>query len=209
MKKVLIAMAVVVMAVFMGGCAKVPQAELDAANAAIEKAKTAEANVYLAPAFNSVMDSLNAINAEIEANKGKLFKNFSDVKVKLSALENEANGLVAKTEARKDTIKGEVNATLSQLQAVSAENETLVKKAPRGKEGKAAIEAIESEMATITTATAAIPELVKNGNLLDAQTKVKAAYTQATSINEELKTAIEKYTAKQHLRPVSHHPKRK
>ncbi len=208
MKKVFFAMAVLVMAVMMGGCAKVPQAELDAANAAITKAKTAEANVYLASSFNAIQDSLNAINAEIEANKGKLFKSFSDVKMKLSTLTGEANNLVAETEARKDTIREQVTTALTQLQSVSAENAELVKKAPRGKEGKAALESIESEMATINAAAGEIPELLKNGNLLEAQTKVQAAHAQAESINQELKTVIEKYNAKQH-RPVSHRPKHK
>lgn len=215
MKKVLIAVAILVMAVFLGSCAKVPQAELDATNAAITKAKTAGADVYLAPAFNSVMDSLNAINAEIETNKGKLFKNFSDVKVKLAALESNANDLASKAEAKKEAIKEEVNTTLSKLKTVSEENATLVKKAPRGKEGKAAIESIESDMNTINASVEEISQMLKNGDLLNAQTKVNATYTQAMSINQELKTAIEKYTSKQHRRPVvhrrpvMHHPKKK
>jgi len=215
MKKVLIAVAILVMAVFLGSCAKVPQAELDSTNAAIAKAKTAGADVYLAPAYNAVLDSLNAINAEIETNKGKLFKNFSGVKVKLNALEGEANDLVGKTEAAKNTIREQVNGTLSQLKTLSAENATLVKKAPRGKEGKAAIESIESDMNTINGSIEEIPQLLQKGDLLNAQTKANAAYTQAMSINQELKTAIEKYSSKQHHRPVTHrrpvmhHPKKK
>ncbi|PKP33474.1 MAG: hypothetical protein CVT99_00530 [Bacteroidetes bacterium HGW-Bacteroidetes-16] len=196
MKKSFIAMAVVVMALVFGGCAKVPQVELDATNAAIERAKVAEANVYLQPAFTAIMDSLNVINAEIEANKGKLFKNFNDVKVKLAALEVQANELVVSTDAKKESIKQEVNAVLAELQALAIENAALVENAPKGKEGKAAIEAIKGELTVIDGATAEVTQLLQAGKLLAAQSKAKATYDKALSINQELKAVVEKYNTK-------------
>jgi hypothetical protein len=193
MKKSLVVLAVVIMALVFGGCAKVPQAELDAANAAIEKAKVAEANLYLEADFSAIMDSMNVYNAEIEAKKGKLFKNLNDVKAKLVTVESVATGLVAKTEAKKEEIKQEVNAAITQLQALATENAGLVEKAPRGKEGKAAIEAIKSELAVVDASAAEVPALLQSGNLLGAQAKAKAAVEKAVALNGELKTVIEKY----------------
>jgi hypothetical protein len=193
MKKSFVLVAIVAMALVFGGCAKVPQAELDAANAAIEKAKVAEANLYLETEFSALMDSMNVYNAEIEAKKGKLFKNLNDVKAKLVTVESQATGLVAKTEARKEEIKQEVNAAVAQLQTLATENAGLVEKAPRGKEGKAAVEAIKSELAVVDASAAEIPALLESGNLLGAQAKAKAAVEKATSLNEELKAVIEKY----------------
>lgn len=196
MKKSFIAMAVVLMALMFGGCAKVPQVELDATNAAIQKAKVAEANVYLEPAFNSLMDSLNVINTEIEANKGKLFKSFTGVKVKLATLETQANELVVSTEAKKEAIKQDLTDVLAKLQTLATENSGLVENAPKGKEGKAAIEAIKGELTVIDAATAEINQMLNNGKLLAAQSKAKSTYEKAMSINEELKTVVEKYNKK-------------
>ncbi|MDP2722853.1 MAG: hypothetical protein Q8O72_08855 [Bacteroidales bacterium] len=196
MKKSFVAMAVIAMALLFVGCAKVPQAELDATNAAIEKAKMAEAPVYLEPAYTAIIDSLNVINAEIEANKGKLFKNFNEAKVKLATLETKANELVVSTEAKKESIKQGVNTVLAELQLLATENATLVENAPKGKEGKAAIEAIKGELTVIDAATAEVNQLVTDGKLITAQSKAKATYDKAMSINLELKTVVEKYNKK-------------
>ena len=64
---------------------KIPQAEIDATNAAIEAAKTAEAAVYVPAEFAAVQDSLNAIMADITAQKSKLFKKFG-AKEKLASV---------------------------------------------------------------------------------------------------------------------------
>lgn len=45
--KVFMGMAAMLMVAVLASCGKKPQAEIDAANAAIEAAKTAEAPVYL------------------------------------------------------------------------------------------------------------------------------------------------------------------
>ena len=91
--KVLMGMAAIVMVVVLASCGKKPQAEIDAANAAIEAAKTAEAPVYLPAEFAAVQDSMNAINAEIQAQESKLFKKFGPAKAKLEATTAQANQL--------------------------------------------------------------------------------------------------------------------
>ncbi|MBN1821132.1 MAG: hypothetical protein JXR31_06665 [Prolixibacteraceae bacterium] len=197
MKKSMLIFAVVISAAFiLGGCAKVPQAEVDAANAAIVNAEQAEANVYLESEYAVLLDSMNAINTEIEAGKGKLFKSFSGVKAKLAAVESQANELVKSAEAKKIAITEEVNSELEQLNALADENAGLVEKAPKGKEGKAAIDAIKSELSVINTTVGEISQLLNDGNLLTAQSKAKAALEKSNSINAELKSVIEKYNLK-------------
>ena len=93
--KVLMGLAAIVMVAVLASCGKKPQAEIDATNAAIEAAKTAEANVYLPAEFAAVQDSMNAINAEIAAQDSKLFKKFGPVKAKLEQLLALANQVAA------------------------------------------------------------------------------------------------------------------
>ena len=136
---------------------------------------------------------MNVINTEIETNKGKLFIGFSDVKAKLATVEAQANELVVSTEAKKESIRQEVQAILDQLKTLAADNAGLFEKAPKGKEGKAAIEAIKSELAVIATSETEIPLLLESGKLLNAQSKATAALDKASAINEELKGVVEKY----------------
>ncbi len=196
MKKSFVAVVVIAMTLILGGCAKVPQVELDATHAAISKAKVAEANVYMEAEYTAIVDSMKSIEAEIELNKGKLFKNFNDAKVKLANLELMSTQLVAATEAKKEAIKADVNQKLADLKTLTDETSALVEEAPKGKEGKAAIEAIKGELAAVGTTAAEIPGMLDQGLLMPATAKAQAAYDKALSLNQELKAVVEKYNKK-------------
>ena len=81
--KVLMGLAAVAMVAFLSSCGKVPQAKIDATNAAIDSAKVAEANVYVPAELAAVQDSMKAINAAVEVQKSKIFKKFGPISVKL------------------------------------------------------------------------------------------------------------------------------
>ncbi len=83
--KVLIGLAAIAMVAFLSSCGKVPQAQIDATNAAITAAQTAEAAVYVPAEFAAVQDSMKAIMADVEAQNSKLFKKFGPAKIKLDA----------------------------------------------------------------------------------------------------------------------------
>ncbi|MCE5348111.1 MAG: hypothetical protein LLG13_17740 [Bacteroidales bacterium] len=190
--KVLMGLATVAMVAFLSSCGKVPQAQIDATNAAIEAAKTAEAAVYVPAEFTAVQDSMNAIMAYVETQNSKLFKKFGPAKIKLDATLALANQVAANAATKKEEVKKEVETLLTDIKAVVEENKTLVTKAPRGKEGAAVLEQIKTEMATIEASIAEAQGLYDKGAFMDADNKVKAAKERAASINTELKDAIAK-----------------
>ena len=190
--KVLMGLAAIAMVAVLSSCGKKPQAEIDATNAAIEAAQTAEAAVYVPAEFAAVQDSMNAINAEIEVQESKLFKKFGPAKVKLDATLALANQVAANAAVKKEEVKKEVETAMTAIKAVIEENKTLMTKAPRGKEGAAVLEQIKTEMATIEASVAEAQGLYDKGSYMDALNKVKAANERATGINTELKDAIAK-----------------
>src|SRR4030066_378499 len=103
--KVFMGFAAIAMVVILASCGKVPQAQIDATNAAIEAAQAAEANVYLPAEFAAVQDSMNAVMAEVETQQGKLFKKFGDVKTKLDAVTAQANQVAAGVAAKKAEVR--------------------------------------------------------------------------------------------------------
>ncbi|HLP74011.1 MAG TPA: hypothetical protein VK155_13985 [Bacteroidales bacterium] len=191
-KKVLLGIAAIAMVVALASCGKVPQAEIDSANAAIEAAKTAEAPVYLPAEFQAVQDSMNSVNAYIETQNSKMFKKFGPAKEKLQKIAADANQVAANTAAKKEEVKKEVEAAIASMKTVVEENKTLITKAPRGKEGAAVLEQIKTEMATIETSATEAQSLYDGGKYMDALNKVKASNERAVSINTELKDAIAK-----------------
>jgi hypothetical protein len=192
MKKIFYVMSIVAAALIFTSCAKAPQAEIDAAKAALEQAKAAQADKYVEADFLAVQDSLNAVMVEIEAQSSKLFKSYGKSKEKLVVITTQATELIAKTEVRKEQIKVEVATVEAATTALIEENNMLVAKAPKGKEGKEAIEAIKLDLTSIATSVSEVPALVASGDLLGAQTKVNAAQQRATEINTELKAVLDK-----------------
>ncbi len=194
--KVLMGLAAIAMVAVLSSCGKVPQEKIDAANAAITAAQTAEAAVYVPAEFAAVQDSMKAIMAEVEVQNGKLFKNFKNVTVKLDQTLAAANQVTANAAVKKEEIKKEVETLMTEIKAVIEENTGLMKKAPRGKEGAAVLEQIKTEMATIEASVAEAQGLYDKGAYMDADNKVKAAKERAVAINTELKDAIAKVKRK-------------
>lgn len=190
--KILMGFTAIVMVVVLASCGKVPQAQIDAANAAIEAAKAAEANVYLPAEFTAVQDSMNSVLANIETQKSKLFKNFGNAKVKLDEIANMANQAAAGVAAKKEEIKKEAQTLLGDIKTVIAENSKLIPKLPRGKEGAQVIEQIKSDLSGVESSVAEAQGLFDKGLFMDALNKVKSAKEKADALNSEIKEALKK-----------------
>lgn len=190
--KVLMGFAAIAMVVVLASCGKVPQAQIDATNAAIEAAKAAEANVYLPAEFTAVQDSMNAVLATVETQKSKLFKSFGDAKVKLDEVTNMANQAAAGVAAKKDAVKKEAQTLLEGIKTVIAENTKLVPRLPRGKEGAAVIEQIKADLTNVQAAATEAQGLFDKGSFMDALNKIKAAKAKADGLNKEIKEALTK-----------------
>jgi len=185
-------LAAIAMVAVLSSCGKKPQVEIDATNAAIEAAKTAEAAVYVPAEFTAVQDSMNAVMAEITAQESKLFKKFGPAKVKLASTLTLANQVAANAVTKKEEVKKEVETLMADIKTVVTENETLMKKAPRGKEGAAVLEAMKTDMATIAATCTEAQGMYDKGAYMDAKNKAQAAKAKADGINTELKDAIAK-----------------
>ncbi|HOK26756.1 MAG TPA: hypothetical protein P5320_07435 [Bacteroidales bacterium] len=190
--KVLMGFAAIVMVALMSACGKLPQAQIDEANAAIEAAKAAEAEVYVPADFAALQDSMRAVNAYIESQKSKLFKKYGPAVEDLKAVVTLANTVKENAAARKDEVKKEVETLMTDIKAVIDETSKLFAKAPKGKEGKAALDQMKAEMETVNAAVTEAQSKYDSGAYMDALNKVKAAKETVDRINGELKEAIKK-----------------
>jgi hypothetical protein len=185
--------ATVAAVALMTSCGKVPQANIDAANAAIDSAKTVQADIYLPTEFAALNDSMSVIMQGVEAQKSKLFKSYKVTKAKADALATLANQVVANAAVKKEEVKKEAEGLLAQVKTLLAEDQALVLKAPKGKEGKAVLDEIKGELTVLETSINEAQTLFDGGtNYMQVLDKVKAANDQLTNINTELKDAIAK-----------------
>lgn len=183
-------------ALFFTSCSKVPQAEIDAANVAIDSAKMAGAEVYVHESFVSLQDSLNSVMVSIELQKSKLFKNYSTAKEHLVGVAQYAGEVKTQAITRKEEVKAEVQTTISEVKTLVEQDRQLVTEAPKGKEGASALLAITAEIDAVDSSLVEVNTLFEAGDYLVSLDKVKASKEKATSINAELTEAIEKYKSK-------------
>jgi len=193
--RMLTVFAMMAMVVFMAGCAKVPQMEIDNAKAAVEDARAAGADLYQQAQFGAVQDSLKVALANVEKQKSKLFSRYGAVKVQLEGVKTLAMQVKESTLVRINEIKQEIQTTMTEVTALIEENKTLLTKAPKGKEGREALEQIKTDMTGIETSVTDAQNMLNTGDLLGTLDKIKAAKEKSMGINAELKAAIEKSQA--------------
>ncbi len=184
-----------ILVVSLASCAKVPQADIDAANVAIEAAKKAGADRYVAASFQAAVDAQKSGLAQVEEQNAKfaLFRNYDAAKVTLTSVTTLSNKAVEETAARKEALKAEVTAAVAELTTTIADDKELLKKAPKGKEGKAAVEAIGQEIGVVETVLTEVSAgLANNEDILTLSEKVKPAVEKAKAINTELTDVIAK-----------------
>ena len=179
----------------MASCAKAPQAEIDAANVSIEAAKTAGADRYAPESFNAASEALKTSLTAVEEQNAKfaLFRNYDAAKTTLASVGTLATKSVEETTAKKEALKAEVNQAVIDLNATIVADKELLAKAPKGKEGKAALEAIGQEIAVVeTVSTEVAAGVANNEDVLTLSEKIKPAVEKAKLINTELVEATAK-----------------
>lgn len=172
-----------------------PQAEIDAANAAIEQARAAGAEMYVPETFIALQDSLNGVMVNIEAANSKFIKNYSAAKEELAGVTQFAGEVKQQAETRKNELMVEIQNTIAEVSALIDTNRQLILEAPKGKEGTSALVAIKGEIDAIESSLNETSTLLENGDYLASLDKANAAKEKATSINTELSEVIAKYKA--------------
>ena len=193
-----IVLASILLAALMIGCAKAPEQELSTAKSLLDSARMAEADKYVAADFAAAQDSLNAAVAEIEKQKSanSISRNFDKAKALLASASATARAAQSKAQDEKSKMQAEVDTLLVKTTGMITETKDLLAKAPKGKEGKAALEAIGSEISTVESSSAEAQTMKTSGDLVGARGKLSAGTAKLDSIKVELTTAIEKASAK-------------
>jgi hypothetical protein len=133
-KRILSTIAAMGVVAMLVSCEKAPQAEIDLVKSTVDSAKVAGSSTYIPEDFAKLEDSLAAVMERVEAENGKTFPSYGDLKVELEAVKQYAYQVMEKTESRKAEIQEEIQAVLAEVATIVEENKTLITEAPKGKE---------------------------------------------------------------------------
>jgi cob(I)alamin adenosyltransferase len=189
---VLMAMAMLIFT----GCAKLPQAEIDSANAAIESTRAAGADVYVPEAFVALTDSLASVMESITSKDSKMFKNFKQETEKLLSIVSQSAEVKALTEAKVAELKEQVDQMMLAISGNIDAAKALIGQAPKGKEGNTALLAIKADVTAIETSLGELKTVAGTENYFTTLDKAKAIDAQITSIKTELEEVISKFNSR-------------
>lgn len=182
--------------IMISACSKLPQLEIDAANAAIAEATATGAEIYNLDNYLALQDSMKAVMEEIEVEQSKFFKKFGPIEAHLGQIVVMANEVKMQTEANKEEMKQEIITTLSEANRLLTENRQLVTEAPKGKEGATVLLAIKGELDAIQASINETNNMLAGENYIETLGKAKSVQQKAQLINDELTEVIARYKGK-------------
>ena len=182
----------------LAGCAKQPTDGINAAQKAIEDAKTAGAEKYMPEDSKKIADSLSAAQNEIKTQEGKFFlsRNYDKAKELLAQVKAEAEKVQADIPAKKEEAKK--NALVSQEAAKASlkEAKVLLTKAPMGKGARADIAALKGDVKGLEDSLPELQKLIDNEDYVVAIDQAKAIKEKADGVSNQIKEAMQKVKGK-------------
>jgi len=185
------ALAVLALPLFVWGCSKPPEVEIQKAQASMAAARTAEAQQYAPKALAAAQDTLNAAMAYKTEQDGKfvLFRRYEKGRQQLIKAETMAQKAETDAKAEKERVRqegmGMLSTATTEFDAVKVAFQT----APKGKGNKAELALIEAEIQSVEGPFAEAKAEFDGGRFLTAKPKVTAVREQVRRINDEIASA--------------------
>lgn len=178
----------------LAGCSKAPQKEIDAAQAALEKAKASGADAYAADAYHGAEEAMAQARAEVEAQKGKfrLMQSYGKAKLLLVKAEADAEQALLAAEEGKIQFRQDsqiaIDAARTRLDAAVA----AVANAPAGKDARADVEAMKGDLEALRATLAEAEAAYGGEDFATAKQKAEQVQREAEAIAADVARAIEK-----------------
>ncbi len=186
-------MAVLVMALVMVvACGKPPQAEIDAAKAALEAAKAAEAEKWAEAEYQAAENSLSAAEAVVDAQAQKWFKSYDKAKELMAAAEADARKAADDAVTNKETAMNEATAAIADATTALDEAKTALAGAPKGKDTKADLELFKQDLEGLAATLTEAQTAMDSEDYYVAKDKASSVKEKATSISDQIAEAAAK-----------------
>ena len=179
----------VVAAVLLTGCQKPPDAEMQAATASLEAAKSGEAEKYAQSELATASATLDQARTEIEAQKAKWMPNYDKAKEMIAQAKTQADAAKEAAIKGKETAKNEATQAIADAKAMVANAEAGLKTAPKGKGTKADLEMMNKDIEGYKQSITDAEGLMTSEDYMGARDKAKAAMDGAKGVQDQIVAA--------------------
>lgn len=185
--------AMVVAALFATGCSKAPQADIDAAKAAMEQAALAEADVYAAGQYAAAEDAMKRLEAELtlQEEKSSLFRRYGTATELATEVKTASAAAAEAAVTGKEQVQAEAMDTIASTRELLTEVQGILAKAPTGKGTQADLAAMKADLEGVQIALDEADAAFAAGAYMDAQTGATAARDVLEQVQADIAAAIE------------------
>jgi hypothetical protein len=178
----------------IAACAKAPQEEMTSAQAAIDQARTAEAEKYAAEGYRAASDSLSAAQAEIQAQNAKfaLFRKYDRAKALIAASQSAAAKAQSDAAVNKTAAKTAADEALAAATSAVDSAKVMLDRAPVGKDNRADVEMMKTDLAGAETNLEQVRQAIAQEDYLGAKSQADAIRDKAMQIVNDVNAAMEK-----------------
>jgi hypothetical protein len=176
---------ILVMFAFVG-CDDVPQQEIDDANAALDAAKTAEADKYVTDKYNAAKQALDRAMAVVQEEESAMFSNFDEARNLLATAKTAADEAAAAAPGKKEEVKQAAEAALAAIPDEVKATQKMWRTAPRGKGTREALAMIKTEIENTAAMQSQVQAALDGGDYLGAQQKAQEINGKLKSLQNEL-----------------------
>ena len=186
LRRILSGLVTIVLIFMLSSCGEVPQQDIDAAKAALDAAKEAQADLYLPDEYNAAKATLDRAMAMGKEEEEAMFSNYDEAIPVLKEAKSQEENLSSTVGAKKDEVKAEAEALLARVPEEVKTARTLWRKAPRGKGTREPLQMIKDEITATEASAAEVQPLIDSGDYLQARQKAQAIDSKLQSLQNEL-----------------------
>ncbi len=176
----------------VAACASVPQADIDAAKAAVEQATTAGAADYAEESLRAVQEAQTALDAELaaQADKFSLTRSYGKATELATARTAAAEKAAADAATGREAAKNQATTLIADAKTALTQAQEMLAKAPRGKGTEQDLAALKADLEGAATAITEAEAAFATDSYKDALAKADAAKTTAGNVTAAVEQAI-------------------
>jgi hypothetical protein len=175
-----------VLALAFVSCAQPPEEELKAAEAAIAKAQSAEADIYATEVFRNAKNTLADARAKVEKS------DYEGAKASAIRAKELADQSASQAASSKSQMSQQATALVGRLATGLADARAALEGAPKGKGADENLDQLRSDLGQAEASANDAKTSLGSGKAKDALAQAKAAEGKLTQVQSGLQTAMKK-----------------
>jgi len=191
MRKMLFLFAIAILVVAVNGCAKPPQMDIDAAKAALDGARSAEAGTYAEDSLRSAEDAMAQLDQELKVQEEKfaLFRSYKKATELAGGAKAAGEKAASDAKAGKAQKKAEAEAAMVEVKTLLDTTKAALDAAPKGKGTQADLAAMKADLDGAAAVIGEAESAFNAEKYIDAKAKVDGAKQTIASVNSAIEAA--------------------